>query len=222
VVIHDDLLTEDLLDACRGAERIYVGKRAGRVHTPQEEICSVLVTQANLGRRVVRLKGGDPMIFGRATEEIRALRAAGIPFEVVPGVTSAAAAASQAGFSLTERHVASAVVFVTGHECAGKASPAVRWDELARTGATLCLYMGVGASSRIAEQLIGAGMAPATPVAAAASVSHAGESFRLGVLTDLQSGELLRELPTPVVLIIGSVAREASLAAGIAGGLLAA
>lgn len=222
VVIYDDLLEPELLEIAARAERIYVGKRAGRVHTPQAEICELLVRHATAGRRVVRLKGGDPMIFGRATEEMKALREAGIAFEVVPGVTSAAAAAGASGFSLTERHVASAVVFATGHECAGKTEPAVRWSDYAKLGATLCIYMGAGASARIAGELVSGGLPASTPVAAASSVSHSGQTLRTGLLGDLAAGSLLDGLPTPVVLVIGEVARSAAGARVLVGEALAA
>jgi uroporphyrin-III C-methyltransferase len=211
VVVHDDLLTPELLEAAGGAELIYVGKRAGRVHTPQAEICATLVEQASLGRKVVRLKGGDPMLFGRATEEIRALREAGLVFEVVPGVTAAAAAGAAEGFSLTQRHVASAVVFATGHECEGKQGPAVRWAEFARMGATLCIYMGSTNGPRIARDLISGGLASSTPVVAAAAVSHADQRFRAGTLATLAEGILLHAVGTPVVLIVGEVAQEAGV-----------
>lgn len=222
VVIHDELLTDDLLDAAGNAERIYVGKRAGKTHTPQSEICRILVEQALKGLRVVRLKGGDPMIFGRATEEIRALREAGIAFELVPGVTAASAAASAAGFSLTQRLVSSAVIFATGHECAGKAESALRWRELAKTGATLCLYMGAASGPGIARELIEGGLQATTAVAAISSVSHSGECAAHGTLVDLASGFLLKGLPTPVVVVIGEVAREASAVQALTGSLMAA
>lgn len=223
VILYDALLDKRLLDeAPLHCERIYVGKRAGSHAMTQEAINGELVRHARAGKRVVRLKGGDPMIFGRATEEIRALRDAGLNFEVIPGVTASAAAAAVGGFSLTERHIASAVVFVTGHECAGKISPAVRWSDYAALGATLCIYMGAQASERIAAELLAAGLSPDLPTWAASAVSHPGETARLGTLAALARGEQLAGLATPVVLVIGEVAREAGAASTVAAALQAA
>ena len=138
VVVYDDLANVELLELCpESTRRIYVGKRAGLHLVPQDRISAILVEEARQGRAVVRLKGGDPLIFGRGGEELQALAEAGIPYEIVPGITAAMAAGAGTGIPLTHRDHASAVVFVTGHECAGKPSdrPGVDWAALARTGA---------------------------------------------------------------------------------------
>src|SRR5207247_8416055 len=134
------LANDELLKNCpMGCELHSVGKRAGKHSATQDEINTLMVTLASAGKKVVRLKGGDPLVFGRAGEEIEALRAAGLPFEIVPGVTAATASAAVAGLPLTHRDFSSAVVFVTGHQCAANTS-ALDWGALAKLRATLCFY----------------------------------------------------------------------------------
>src|SRR5258708_11207725 len=160
VVIYDELVNRELLAHCPpGCERHAVGKRAGCHSATQPEINALLIALGGAGTKVVRLKGGDPMIFGRVGEEIEALRAAGIPFEIVPGVTAATASGAAAQLPLTHRDHSSAVVFVTGHQCAANTS-ALDWGALARLRATLCFYMGVRRLPEIAKNLLGHGMTP--------------------------------------------------------------
>ena len=163
VVIYDELVNRELLAHCPpGCEQHAVGKRAGCHSATQPEINALLITLGGAGKKVVRLKGGDPMIFGRVGEEIEALRAAGIPFEIVPGVTAATASGAAAQLPLTHRDQSSAVVFITGHQCAANTS-ALDWGALARLRATLCFYMGVRRLPEIAKNLLGHGMTPDMP-----------------------------------------------------------
>lgn len=208
VVIYDDLVNQDLLKHCpAGATRIYVGKRAGMHCMPQEQIGEILVQEARKNLRVVRLKGGDPLVFGRGGEEMQALTAAGIPYEIVPGVTAAVAAGAMAEIPLTFRGAASAVVFVTGHECANKSGQtAVDWAALARTGATLCIYMGVRRLPEIARALGEGGLAHDTPLAVVANATLPQQSVHLATLG---SAEALSEKlhGQPALIIVGDVVR---------------
>jgi uroporphyrin-III C-methyltransferase len=206
IVIHDDLANRALLEHCPGGcEFIYVGKRAGCHSATQHEINRLLVWHARAGRRLVRLKGGDPAIFGRLGEEIAALREAGIPFEIVPGVTAACAAAAAAGISLTQRGLASAAVLATGHECEGKTGPALDWEALAQPGATLCVYMGTRSLAPLAARLIAWGHSPDTPLLVISNVSLPTQIIRAGTLEN--AGELADEAQgTPSLILIGEIA----------------
>jgi uroporphyrin-III C-methyltransferase len=214
VVIYDDLANASLLEICRaGIEKIYVGKRAGRHGATQEEIGAILVREAAKNRHVVRLKGGDPLIFGRGGEEEQVLADAGIPFEIVPGVTAAVAAGAVAGIPLTHRLHASAVVFVTGHECKGKpGEAAVDWPALARTRATLCIYMGVRRLGGIAAELREGGLPGNTPVAVIANATLPNQAVQIG---DLDSAETLAAAVQgqPALVIMGEVVRLAEIIA---------
>ena len=216
VVLHDDLAGRDLLDLCApGAEFIYVGKRVGCHSAPQEDINSLLVQHARRGKRVVRLKGGDPSIFGRMGEELHALRAAGIPFEIVPGVTAACAAAAAAGISLTQRGVASAAVLATGHECANKAMPPLDWEALAQPGTTLCVYMGTRSLPALAQRLVANGHSPDTPLLIISNASRPDQVIRGGTLDS--AAELADDAQgTPSLVVIGEVAAHAAAVSEIA------
>ena len=153
-VIYDYLANPVLLDlAPAEAERLYVGKKAGRHSMPQDQICERLVARGQAGDTVVRLKGGDPFVFGRGGEEARALAEAGVPFEVVPGVTAAIAAGAYAGIPVTDRTCNSVLTLVTGHEDPTKSESRIDWASLARGGGTLAFYMGVGQLPRIAAEI---------------------------------------------------------------------
>ncbi len=201
VVVYDRLIARELLDlAPDDALLIDVGKGPGQSGL-QADIIDLLVAHGRLGRRVVRLKGGDPFVFGRGGEESEALRRAGIEVEVVPGVSSAFAAPAAAGIPVTHRHVSTSVTVVTGH--AGDPSqPGVDWDALGRLDGTLVILMGMGARAVIAERLTAAGRAGATPVA----VVHWGTTERQQVVrTDLDHLAAV-DLPAPAVIVIGAVA----------------
>lgn len=208
VIVHDHLVGADILAAARpGAELICVGKRAGQVCKPQEEIDQLLVELGRKGGVVVRLKGGDPLIFGRGGEEAAELRAAGIRYEIVPGVTAALAAGAYAGIPLTHRAHSSAVVFLTGHEDPAKhEDDGLDWAKYAKLDATLCIYMGVRNLAPILSRLLAAGLAPETP--AALVQSAAGERQRIlvataGTLADRAKAE---HFATPALAIVGPVA----------------
>lgn len=165
VIFYDALVGPGVLDGASSSARlVHVGKRSGRHSKAQGEIDRIIVDAALAGERVVRLKGGDPSIFGRATEEITACRAAGVDVGICPGVTAASAAAAGLGGSLTLRGLARKLVFVTAHACAGEALD-LDWTALADPQATLAIYMGKAAAPEISQQLIAAGLASDTPVA---------------------------------------------------------
>jgi len=200
VVVHDALVGDGVLDLVpAGVERIDVGKRPGRP-VPQELISTLLVELARQGRRVVRLKGGDPFVFGRGGEEALALLEAGVPFEVVPGVTSAFAAPAAGGVPVTHRGVSAAVTVVTGHRRRGE--PAVDWRALAAVGGTIVVLMGVARRGAIAAELIAGGLSPATPVAVVHRATTADEHVtrcRLDALVDV-------DVAAPATIVIGAVA----------------
>lgn len=213
VVLFDELANTELLGLCPAeAEKIHVGKRAGAHSAPQGEINRLLVAKALTGRRVVRLKGGDPMIFGRTAEEIEALATAGIAFEIVPGVTAASAAGAAAGIPLTQRGVASAAVIVAGHACADRDGVKVDWRALAALRATICIYMGTRRFSEIAPELIAGGLAETTPVAVVAGATLDSQSLRVGTLADGE--KLLSNLQgRAAMIVVGEVVRWSELAA---------
>jgi uroporphyrin-III C-methyltransferase len=200
VVVHDALVGDGVLALVNpAAEVIDVGKRPGRP-VPQELINALLVTLASDGRRVVRLKGGDPFVFGRGGEEAQALLEAGVPFEVVPGVTSAVAAPAAAGVPVTHRGVSAAVTVVTGHRRAGEDE--VDWRSLARVGGTIVVLMGVAQRGHIAAELIAGGLAPDTPVAAIRSATTLDQVTLRCRLAELATADL----DSPAVIVIGAVA----------------
>jgi uroporphyrin-III C-methyltransferase len=200
VVVHDALVGDGVLALVRSdAEVIDVGKRPGRP-VPQELISTLLVELARDGRRVVRLKGGDPYVFGRGGEEAQALLDAGVPFEVVPGITSAVAAPAAAGIPVTHRGVAAAFTVVTGHRRAGE--PDVDWRSLARVGGTVVVLMGVSQRAAIAAELIAGGLAPSTPVAAIRSATTPDEVVARCRLDELAT----TTIESPAVIVIGAVA----------------
>jgi uroporphyrin-III C-methyltransferase/precorrin-2 dehydrogenase/sirohydrochlorin ferrochelatase len=205
VIVHDRLIPAAVLDrARRDAHRIYVGKSRGEHSVPQAEIAELLIAEARRGHRVVRLKGGDPFVFGRGGEELEAVRAAGVEVIVVPGVTAALGCAASAGIPLTYRDQAQAVTFVTAETRAG-GTPA-DWSALAAPNHTLAVYMGVGASAEVQAQLIAAGRSPETPVAIVENGSRPEQRTVTGHLGDL-SGLVRREaVQSPALLIIGEVA----------------
>lgn len=214
VVVCDDLVNRELLQHCpTDCETHFVGKRAGRHSASQSQINALLVALASAGRKVVRLKGGDPLIFGRAGEEMQALREAGIPYEIVPGVTAATAASAAAGLPLTHRDHSSAVVFVTGHQCAANTN-ALDWAALAQLRATLCFYMGVRRLPEIARNLTGHGMADDMPLAVISEASRPAQKILTGLLRDAEmlSAGLAGQ---PALVVVGEVVRLASFASTI-------
>jgi uroporphyrin-III C-methyltransferase len=202
VVVYDRLSVAALLDlAPPGAERISVGKAPGRAEVSQLEINRLLVERGRQGATVVRLKGGDPFVFARGGEEAAALRDAGVPFEVVPGVTSAVAVPAYAGIPVTLRAQALAFTVVTGHQDPTTGTE-VDWDALARTGGTLVILMGAANMGRIAERLLAGGLAADTPLAAI----HWGTTPRQQVLRTTLGDVGRYRLPAPSTIVVGAVA----------------
>lgn len=202
VIVHDALVPEAVVAmGRRDADRIAAGKRKGCHSKSQAEINDLLVELAREGKRVVRLKSGDPLIFGRAGEEMQAMRDAGVSYEVVPGVTSAFAAAADFELPLTLRGVSSSIVFTTGHDLRGKVLP--DWAKLAIGGATVAVYMGRSIAADVAERLMAAGLAADTAVAVVENASLGGRRLFHGTLADLPSLQSRSDLSGPVMTIIG-------------------
>src|SRR5215203_3646090 len=214
IVVYDRLAPEALLGYARPeAEKLYVGKRPGDPTMSQEEINALLVEFGRAGKTVVRLKGGDPYIFGRGGEEALAQIDAGLPFEVVPGVTSGVAAPAYAGIPVTHRNVATSVAFVTGHEDPTKGHSDVDWSKLAGGADTLVLYMGVGRLQEISAGLIAAGREPDTPVACVRWGTVPEQRTVAGTLEDIAERVAEAGLKPPAIIVIGDVValREAGL-----------
>jgi len=210
VVLHDRLLDPEVLGHARpDALLVDVGKGPGESWT-QERINDLLVEHARAGRRVVRLKGGDPFLFGRGREEADALEAAGLAWEVVPGVSSALAGPAAMGVPVTHRRVSAAVTIVTCSRAVGEAEP--DWAALAQLGGTIVVLMGAAARGEVAGHLMRAGLAPATPVAAVTNATRPDQRVVLGTLDEL--GVL--PVDAPAVIVIGAVARYAAGAADAA------
>ncbi|WP_343821392.1 uroporphyrinogen-III C-methyltransferase [Dyella marensis] len=205
VILYDRLVAAEVLAlARRDAERIEVGKEAGNHHVTQERIHALLLEHAQQGRRVVRLKGGDPFVFGRGGEELEHLRAHGVPYEVVPGITAALACAAYAGVPLTHREHAQSVRFLTAH-CRGS-HDTLDWPALARERQTLAVYMGVSELGTVQEQLLAHGRAASTPFALVENGSRMKQRVVTGTLARLQQLATAHEVRSPALLILGEVA----------------
>lgn len=203
VVLYDHLVSDEVMELIRrDAERICVGKRAGNHSVMQEETNRLLVTLAREGKRVVRLKGGDPFIFGRGGEELEVLVEAGITYQVVPGVTAAAGASAYAGIPLTHREHAQSVLFITGHCNTENEVP--DWAALARARQTLAIYMGTVKAAEIRQQLIQNGREADTPVAVISRGTRRDQRVFTGTLAQLDT--LAQQAPTPALLVVGEVA----------------
>ncbi|MEN0585009.1 MULTISPECIES: siroheme synthase CysG [unclassified Kosakonia] len=202
VVFYDHLVSDAVLELVRrDAEKICVGKRAGSHAVAQHDTNRMLVDAAREGRTVVRLKGGDPFIFGRGGEELQAAAVAGIPFQVVPGVTAASGATAYAGIPLTHRDFAQSVTFVTGHYKADSAP--FDWSQLAQSRQTLAIYMGTMKAAEISEQLITHGRDKTTPVAVISRGTRVDQHVATGTLEQLE--ELAKAAPMPALLVVGEV-----------------
>jgi uroporphyrin-III C-methyltransferase len=204
IVFHDALVASAILDLIpAGTTRISVGKRSGRHSVPQDQTNALIVAAAQGGARVVRLKGGDPSVFGRSAEEVAALNAAGVPVRICPGVTTASAAAASAGLSLTLRGQSRRLTFVTAHARAGD-TLALDWPALATSETTLAIYMGRAAAPTIMAELIAAGADPATPVLIAVDVSLPAERLIHGRLDALAF--LVRAISedSPTLILVGA------------------
>jgi len=204
-VLHDDLVSREILQLIPASAQVHnVGKRCGKKNIQQEEINFLMVALADSGLRVVRLKSGDPLIFGRAGEEIEALRRADIPFEIVPGVTSAFGAAAAAQIPLTHRRASSALVFITAHQAHG--SDAANWTKLAGSGATLVIYMPGQNYSEVAAKLKAAGLAGEMPCAVISRATTAHQRTHRSTIDDLPRS---LKLAAPTLLVVGEVVRLA-------------
>jgi uroporphyrin-III C-methyltransferase/precorrin-2 dehydrogenase/sirohydrochlorin ferrochelatase len=209
VIFADRLVGKGVLAlAAVGAEIVHVGKSKGEHSVPQDEIHARMIAAAKAGKRVVRLKGGDPFIFGRGGEEVVALRAAGVEVDVVPGISAAMGVAARAQIPLTHRDSAQAVTFVTGHAKLGE-EPDLDWSALARGNQTVVVYMGVGTAGTIAARLVAAGREPSTPVAVIENGTRAEEIRAFGVLGELSEIIQRAGIQGPALLIIGEVVAAA-------------
>ena len=204
VVLYDRLIGDGIINLVRrDAERIYVGKKPGNHALTQPEISALLVKLAKEGKRVLRLKGGDPFIFGRGGEELETLAEAGIPFQVIPGITAASGCASYAGIPLTHRDHAQACIFVTAHGQDGVLS--LDWDTMARPGQTVAIYMGLGSLEFLMNEFIKRGVPADTPAAIVDNGTRPNQRVVKGTLADLYQKAEAAKLPGPALVIVGSV-----------------
>lgn len=215
VVLYDHLVSEAVLDiAPASAQRIYVGKETSKHTMPQAAIGALMVDYARLGRRVLRIKGGDGYIFGRGGEEAEALAAAGVPFAVIPGITAAQGAAASCGIPLTHREHARALVLATGH-LQNNQQVDLDWDTLARPQQTVVIYMGLGTLAIICERLMAHGMPASTPAALIENATLPAQRCVCGTLAQLPALSAEAGLKPPTLIIIGEVvALQPALAAG--------
>lgn len=204
VVIYDNLVSQGILDLISPtAERIFVGKMAGNHTMPQDDICQLLVDKAQEGKFVVRLKGGDPFVFGRGGEEMDVLLEAGVPVDIVPGVTAALGAAASFGFPLTHRDHAQSCVFVTGH--LKDHTVDLDWPALARPGQTVVIYMGVTGLETISRELQAAGLSGDTPAALIYRATWPNEKAYRGTLATLPEVARAHKVKPPTLIVIGTV-----------------
>ncbi len=203
-VVYDHLVSSGVLDRVGSrAERIYVGKQESQHSLPQADINALLVSLAKQGKKVVRLKGGDPFIFGRGGEEAEELVAAGVHFEVVPGVTAASGVSAYAGIPLTHRDYAQSCKFTTGHLKEG--SVQLDWVHLVQPNQTVVIYMGLGALPEICRQLIAHGQAPSMPTAVVENGTTEGQRVLVGTLADIAVGVRAQGFKSPSLIIVGEV-----------------
>ncbi len=206
VVIYDNLVSQGILDLIQPrAERIFVGKMAGSHTLPQEEICQLLVDKALEGKFVVRLKGGDPFVFGRGGEEVDALQAAGISVEIVPGVTAALGAAASLGFPLTHRDHAQSCIFVTGH--LKDHTVDLNWTALAQPNQTIVIYMGITGLDTISHELQAAGLPGETPAALIYRATWPNQRIYPCTLSTLMDTARNNNVKPPALVVIGNVLR---------------
>lgn len=206
VLVYDALVSQELLNELPASLRkIYVGKRKGQHSRSQAEINQLLVELARQGLQVVRLKGGDPLIFGRLTEEVETLKQAGIQWQLVPGITAAAGCAAQAGFSLTERKIAPSLRLVTAHTCDDRP---INWSELARRNETLVFYMGLSKVEEISQQLLANGLPEDWPVLFVEKGTLKEQRHYLTNLKDMVTCARTAQLQAPSLIYVGQVVRQ--------------
>ncbi|MGD9662753.1 MAG: uroporphyrinogen-III C-methyltransferase [Porticoccaceae bacterium] len=204
VVVYDRLVNPQLLTCVSAScEKIYVGKRKDRHSLPQDKICDLLVSLALEGKNVVRLKGGDPFIFGRGGEELDVLEAEGIPWQVIPGITAATGCAAATGIPLTHRDCAHALTFITAHRRHGELN--FNWQLALQQDQTVVFYMGLSVVAEIAEGLIARGKSPRTPIAIIANGSCSDQQLVISNLADIGEVVATSELPSPALIVVGEV-----------------
>jgi uroporphyrin-III C-methyltransferase len=205
VVIYDHLVARELLDEIAPqALCIFVGKQRGNHTLPQEEINQLLIAQVQQGRQVVRLKGGDPFVFGRGGEEVLALARAGMPYEIVPGVSSAFAAPAYAGIPVTQRGIATTFAIVTGHDSAHNLPDTTNWAALVQIS-TLVIMMGLAWAEDLCNRLIAAGCAAETPACVVSCATTKSQQVVYATLATLPAALIARPLPSPAVIVVGKV-----------------
>jgi uroporphyrin-III C-methyltransferase len=215
VVVYDALVSPQIMLMINPqAEKIHAGKRKGRHSLLQEETTQLLIEKARTNAIVVRLKGGDPFVFGRGGEEMQDLVNAGIPVEVIPGITAGIAAPAYAGIPVTHREYSSSVTFVTGHEAAGKYRPEVEWKAIARGSETIVIYMGVHNLPHITGELLAAGMSLDTPVALIRWGTRPDQEELIGTLETIVAQVEVTGFSAPAIAIIGRVVNLHSLLSG--------
>jgi uroporphyrin-III C-methyltransferase len=209
VVLYDDLASGDILHHARqGARLVSVGKRAGRPSAKQEHVSRLLVEYAATGAAIVRLKSGDAGIFGRLEEEIEALRAAGVSYEIIPGVTAACAAAAVAGIPLTRRYTSRRVQFITGADVSGELPEDLNWAALLDPNSTTAVYMGKRTFPALAAKLIAQGIAPDTPALLAESIGHPDQRFVRSTIARLATQVAHESVTATAIILFGAVAGE--------------
>lgn len=214
VVVYDALVSPPILEMINPhAEKIDAGKRRGRHSLLQEETTQLLIEKAQTHAVIVRLKGGDPFVFGRGGEEMEDLRRVGIPVEVVPGITAGIAAPAYAGIPLTHRTYSSSITFVTGHESAGKYRPAVNWQAIAQGSETIVIYMGVHNLPYIVAQLLSSDLDPQTPVALIRWGTRPEQEELVGTLDTIVAQVEATQFGAPAIAVIGQVVHLRSLLA---------
>ncbi len=207
IVLYDRLVSDDILKMIPSSvQKVHVGRNIGDDYAHQEETNRLMLQHAKDGKKVVRLKGGDPFIFGRGGEEAEFLRENGIDFEIVPGISSATASPAYAGIPLTHRLFSSSVVIVTGHEDAEKDEPTVRWRELANAVDTIVVLMGMGRLKQIVDDLVGAGMNKDTDVAIIQNGTTKTQKVLLGNLSNIVDKVKNSDIKPPAIIVIGKVA----------------
>ena len=206
-IVYDDLIDEALLrEAPAHAQRVYMGKRSGRHSAPQAEICAEMIRQARLGRMVVRLRGGDPYLFGRGGEEMLALRAAGVPCHEVSGIPSAIGIAAEAGIPVTHRGASRSLHILTGHTADTADGLPEELDLLAQTGGTLVILMGLARLERIAQRLMAAGKPGDTPAAVLSGGNSKNPACVRGTLKTIAQAARAQQVQPPAIIVIGEVA----------------
>jgi uroporphyrin-III C-methyltransferase len=206
VILYDRLVSEETISLAKeGCELIYVGKHPGESSTTQKRINEMLVEKAKEGGSIVRLKGGDPFLFGRGGEEAQVLSREGISYEVVPGITSAISVPAYAGIPVTQRHIASSVAFITGHEASTKTKGTVEWERIAQSVDTLVVMMGIRNLGNIAERLINGGRDPKTPVAIIEKGTTKLQKTITGTLETIEVKARIEGIKPPAITIIGKV-----------------